>query len=263
MVALLLGGLIFALKDSSVFRQLKPKQWLLLVLIGLIGGSIPFLLFFKGLALTSATQGSFIQKTMFIYVAVLALIFLKEKISKNFLLGALLLLLGNILVLKSLNFSFGYGDLLILLATLFWAAENVLSKYALRELPSKIVAWGRMSFGSVFILGFLLAIGKASLILTLNPSQIVWVLITAALLFGYVFTWYSGLKHIPVSVATAILLLGSPITTLLVAASTGKINLSDILAGILILGGLIIVAGFDHIQKRFFSAAALKNYLNF
>jgi len=249
-VALLLTAVILFFKDFKALKQLRPKQWILLVLIGLVGGSIPFLLFFKGLAMSGAAQGSFIQKTMFIYVAVIAMIFLKEKLSKNFLIGALLLLLGNLLLLKTLKFSFTYGDLLIFLATLFWAAENVISKYALRELVGRTVAWGRMFFGSIFILGYLGLSGQLSLVENVTFPQIIWISITSMLLFAYVMTWYSGLKYIPVSLATAILLLGSPITTLLTVMATGKISWQEILSGALILIGLILIVSFDYIWKK-------------
>jgi drug/metabolite transporter (DMT)-like permease len=250
MVALLLTGAVIFLKDFKTLKQLRSKQWFLLVLIGLVGGSIPFLLFFKGLALSSAAQGSFIQKTMFIYVAAIAVIFLKEKLSKNFLIGALLLLLGNLILLKTLNFSFTYGDLLIFLATLFWATENVISKYALRELTGRTVAWGRMFFGSIFILGYLGLSGQLSLVNNVTFPQIIWISITSVLLFSYVMTWYSGLKHISVSLATAILLLGSPITTLLTVMAAGKISWQEILSGALILIGLILIVSFDYIWNK-------------
>ena len=249
-VALLLTAAILFFKDLKALKQLGPKQWFLLVLIGLIGGSIPFLLFFKGLAMSGAAQGSFIQKTMFVYVAAMAMIFLKEKLSKNFLIGALLLLLGNLLLLKTLKFSFTYGDLLIFLATLFWAAENVLSKYVLRELTGRTVAWGRMFFGSIFILGYLGLSGQLSLVENVTFPQIIWISITSMLLLAYVMTWYSGLKYIPVSLATAILLLGSPITTILTVMATGKISWQEILSGALILIGLILIVSFDYIWKK-------------
>ena len=53
----------------------------------------------------------------------------------------------------------------------------------------------------------------------MSGAQWGWVLFTAALLLGYVLTWYVGLKQVPVTVATCILLLGSPITTLLQLAN--------------------------------------------
>ncbi len=240
-VAILICGLLLIMKDWRILKNLRTKYWGLLLTIGLIGGSIPFLLFFKGLSLTIGVQGSFIHKTMFIYVAVLAGLFLKEKIDKKFLFGGLLLLLGNAFLLKFIPHSLGKGDLLILIATLFWAVENVISKYALKELFPRIVAWGRMFFGSIFILIFLAFTGQLSLVASLNISQISWVLITGIILFGYVMTWYTGLKYIPVSVATTILLLGAPITTLLTFIYTGIISRIEILGAVLVLVGVIFI----------------------
>jgi len=214
-VALLIISWLLMMKDWKVLKNLTKKQWSLLLLIGLIGGSIPFLLFFKGLSMTSGVQAAFIHKAMFIYIAILAAIFLKEKISRGFLTAGLILFLANILLLKMGSYSFGWGDLFILSATLFWAGENVLSKYVLKDLPPRIVIWGRMFFGSIFIILFLLITGQVSSANSLNLSQIGWVLITSIFLFGYVSTWYTGLKYFKVSEAAVVLLLASPITTLL------------------------------------------------
>jgi drug/metabolite transporter (DMT)-like permease len=240
-VAVLICCLLLIMKDWRILKNLSKKYWGLLLAIGLIGGSIPFLLFFKGLSLTSGVQGAFIHKTMFIYVAVLAVIFLKEKISKKLLFGGLLLLLGNAFLFKFIPYSLGNGDLLILLATLFWAAENVISKYTLKELPSRIVIWGRMFFGSIFILIFLAVTGQLSLVADLNISQMGWVLVTGIILLGYMGTWYSGLKYIPVSIAAPILLLGAPITTLLSFMYTGIINWNQVLGIGLAFGGILII----------------------
>jgi len=214
-VALLVVCWLLMMKDWRILKGLGRIQWLSLLTVGLIGGSIPFLLFFKGLSLTAPIQAAFIHKTMFIFIAILAVIFLKEKISKNFLIGGLLLFLGNVFLLRILPHQFNFGDLLILFATLLWASENVLSKHLLKDLPSRVVIWGRMFFGSIFIVLFWLATGQFSLLSSLNLEQVGWVMITAVFLFGYVATWYTGLKYVKVSVAATILLLASPITTVL------------------------------------------------
>lgn len=253
-VAVLVCCLLLAMKDWRLLKGLSKKYWGLLLAIGLIGGSIPFLLFFKGLSLTTGVQGAFIHKTMFIYVAVLAALFLKEKISKKLLFGGLLLLLGNAFLLKFIPYSLGKGDLLILLAALFWAVENTISKYTLRELPSRVVIWGRMFFGSIFILIFLVATGQIGLIGTLNISQMAWVVVTAIILLGYVITWYTGLKYVPVSVATPILLLGAPITALITFIYTGVIGGKQVLGiGLALLGIIIILKVLRTMPKTFLS----------
>jgi drug/metabolite transporter (DMT)-like permease len=249
-VALILTGLILAFKDWRVLKFLTKKQWSWLLTIGLVGGAIPFLLFFKGLSMVSAAEGSFIQKTMFIYIAVLAVIFLKEKIDRKFLAAASLLLIGNILLLKNFHLSFSLGSALIMIATIFWAMENVISKFMLRELPWRMVAWARMFFGSIFIFGFLFFTRQAELIVNLNFKQIGWVAITALFLLGYVATWYSGLKEVEVMKAAAVLLLGSPITTILALISGSKIEAREIFAGALIILGIVLIIDIGNILQK-------------
>ncbi len=222
LVALFLVGLLLGIKEFSGLKKLKRKDWFLLAIIGLVGGCIPFLLFFKGLSMTAAASGSFIHKTMFIYVAILAAAFLKEKIPNRFFIAGALLLMGNLYFLRFLPVSLQIGDLLILTATFFWAVENVISKYALRTLSPRIVAFGRMGIGSVFITLFLIFTGGFSAISTLTALHWQWVLISGIILFGYVTTWYTGLKYVKVSTATIILLLGSPITLLLTFIFQGQ-----------------------------------------
>lgn len=76
-VGLAFLGIILAPKFFSELKALNKKQWAYLLLIALIGGAIPFLLFFKWLTIASAANAAFIHKTLFIWVGLLAVIFLK------------------------------------------------------------------------------------------------------------------------------------------------------------------------------------------
>lgn len=233
--------LTILLCQKGVFLTLKLKDWLKLVLIGFVGGSIPFLLFFQGLKMTSGVQGSFIHKTMFIFVFVPAFLFLKEKVNYKLFLAGLLFLLGNVLFLRMFAFKVGIGDVLILAATILWAIENIISKHTLKSLSGTTVAFGRMFFGLIFILIFLFFTGKISLVSSFTVPQIGWILITSVILYGYVMTYYNGLKLIPVSLASSILVLGSPITTILSFIFFGKgVAILQIIGGILIFSGVAI-----------------------
>jgi drug/metabolite transporter (DMT)-like permease len=181
---------------------------------------------------------------------VLALIFLKEKLDKGIAIGAIMLLAGNFLLLKMNNFSLGTGDWLILAATLLWSIEIIISKQALRTIDSKVVAFGRMFFGSLIILVFLAATSKLPLVAQITSSQLIWILITSAFLLGYVFTWYSGLKTVKASIATSILLLGSVITTLLDLAWGTNITIAQIGGLILLVLGVVSIIGFAKIIKK-------------
>ena len=247
-VGLFLLSLLLLTKEIKHLKTLNRREWLNLITIGIIGGSIPFLLFFKGLTLTSAVQASFIHKNMFLIVALLAPIFLREKLNKNFIIGGALLLLGNALLLsQAFPFSWNLGNTFILGATIFWALENIISKKILISISPNIVAWARMFFGSTVILAYLTFTGQIQLASSLNTNQWLWVGLTALFLFGYVYTWYNGLKEIKVSVATAILTLGAPITTLL-SLLTGSTLTNQQLVGILsITAGIVLLISFQSV----------------
>lgn len=221
-------------------KRLTKKDWIRLVLIGLVGGSIPFLLFFKGLSLTSPVSASFLHKTLFIWVAILAWPILKEKITKLQFLALGLLLFGNIIFLGFKGMSWGYAETIILIATMLWAIENVIAKITLKQVDAMIVAWGRMFFGSIFLIGFLVATGNTTGLLEMNISQVGWILLVAAFLTGYVTTWYSALKRLPVTVTASFLVLASPITTFLNAAFvTHQLSTQKIWGALIILAAVV------------------------
>jgi len=160
-------------------------------------------------------------------------------------------LAGNLLLLRLKFFSFGAGDLLILIAALFWAVEFTISKSALKDIKTNLVVFGRMGFGSLFILLFLAFSGNISGISSLNFPELVWVLITSVFLFFFVFTWYSGLKFIKVSTATCVLLLGSPITTLLSFAFLGSsVTVIQGVGMVLIFSGIGVVINYVYLISK-------------
>jgi len=251
-VALFLLSAIFLLKDYKELLALNKKQWAKLFAIGVIGGSIPFLLFFKGLTMTSAAMGGFIQKMMFIFVAAGAFVFLKEKIDKRFAAAAVLLLVGNFLLLNIKAVSFNMGDALIAIAMLFWAAENVLSKHVLSEVSSRTVAFSRMFFGSLIIIAFWAATGRIGTALSLTSVQLSWIALTAVFLLLYVTSWYYALQKLKASVATSILLIASPITTALNYAFTGAaVTLGQAFGMLLIVAGIIFAIGISDVLGLF------------
>jgi len=245
LVAIALFSLI-ALAAKREFRALLSARNLgKLALIGLVGGSIPFALFFYALDISGGATAGFIHKSLFIFASLFAIILLREKMDRKFLAGAALLFAGNFFLFPPVGI-FSFPALLIFAATLLWALENVISKHALGELPASMVAFGRMFFGALFLLSFLALTGQAGFIFSLSIPQIGWVLLTSALLFLYVFTYYSGLKHLKVSTAASVLLLAQPITLALSSVFLGKaVSLSQGLGMLLVVFGVMLVAGFS------------------
>ena len=101
--------------------------WLGLLAVGVVGGSVPFVLFFVGLAQTKAPQAAFLQKTLVLWVAILAVVTLKERLRPVHWIAIALLLAGQWWLGGGAAFALDSGGLLILIATLLWSAEAVLA----------------------------------------------------------------------------------------------------------------------------------------
>lgn len=213
--ALFLTGLLTLLGRISELKKLSKGQWLKLVLIGSVGGSVPFLLFFKSLTMISAPEAAFLHKTLFLWVALLSYPFLKERLSivQFVALGALLF--SVFLFDAPSKWNLGFGSLLAILATMLWAVENIIAKIVLKDVSALTVGWARMFFGSVFLLIYLAFTGNIVGIVPDSAGQIGWTILTGAVLFGYVATWYSALKIAPATIVSSVLVIAAPITAIL------------------------------------------------
>lgn len=249
-VAVLIISIIFLSKNFQEIKSLTRRQWRNLALIGAIGGSIPFLLFFYALKLTSALNAAFLHKSMFLFVALLAAVFLKERLDKKFLIAILAMFAGIILLFGLKISSFGFPDLLILLAVVFWSIEVVLSKHVLKELSGNTVVFGRMFFGSLIMLSFLFATQRTELLFSLTTPQIAGIAITTLFLLAYNITWFNGLKHVNAAFAAAILSLGLPITAALSAVFQGKqLFLADFAGYAVIIAAVFALSYFSSKQR--------------
>jgi drug/metabolite transporter (DMT)-like permease len=194
-----------------------------LVVIGLLGGGVAFLLFFSGLAMASAPSAAFIHKTMFIWVALMAGPFLAERLGLAPILALGVLLAGQVLILPPLGITWGSGETLIALATMIWAVEVVLAKRLLGRVRSPIVGVGRLGVGLLVLFGFLFATGRIAGIASLGATGWMWVAVTGVLLAGYVGTWMAALRRAPATEVTSILVLGAIITAALTTMSRGSV----------------------------------------
>jgi len=237
--ALLLIGVATMTVDRRAVQAMPARSWAWLAVIGVIGGSVPFLLFFTDLAQASAPSAAFIQKTLFIWVAILAVPLLGERLGFA-QIGALgVLLVGQLLIVNPAGVRWGTGETLIAAATLMWAAETIVARRVLRTVPPALVGAGRLGIGLVVLVGYLVVTGKVAGLIALTGEQLRWAMITGLLLCGYVGTWFAALKRAPASLVTAILVLGAPLTAGLQALQTGSIPAIPALTGQL----LVLVAG--------------------
>jgi drug/metabolite transporter (DMT)-like permease len=140
---------------------------------------------------------------------------------------------------------------MIAAATLLWAGEVVLAKRLLASVPSPVLGTERLGIGLVVLFGYLAISGRLPTVLELTSSQWTWVLVTGALLAGYVGTWFAALSRAPAVVVTSVLVIGAPLTAALDAVARGALPAPTVVAGhLLIVSAVALVGAIAWAQAR-------------
>ena len=230
--ALILVALAVALVPRAQVRALDRRSWTAMLVIGVIGGSVPFVLFFSGLAIASAPTAAFIHKTLFVWVVLLAVPFLGERLGWFPIAALGVLLAGQFLAAPPTGVTWGTGETMILAATLLWAVEVVIARrLLLHDVPSPVLGAARLGIGLVVLVGYLGLTGRFGVVASLTATQWAWGLGTGALLAAYVGTWLAALRRAPASVVASVLVLGAPITAVLSSMANGTVPAAPVLAG--------------------------------
>jgi drug/metabolite transporter (DMT)-like permease len=210
--------LFFSGKWRGIFK-LQRKEKIYLLFIGVIGGSLPFYLFFTGISMIPAVNAAMIHKTLVIWVALLAGPFLKERLSRKQGAAILLVFAGNLLLGGFEGLQFALGELLVLAATILWAIENIIAKKVLPRVNVDLVTAVRMGFGALLLLVSALVIQPQELgsLFSLNFNQWFLLILTALFLLVYVSSWYRALKFAPAVTVTTVLTGSTLITNVLSA----------------------------------------------
>jgi drug/metabolite transporter (DMT)-like permease len=233
-VLLLVLVLTLGSSGRASLPSIARRRWPALLAVAVIGGSIPFVLFFEGLKRSEATQSAFIQKTLVVWVALLAVPLLRERFRWPHALAIACLMGGQAWLAGKLGtVSFGQGEAMILGATLLWSVEIVFVKHLLDSVPPRVMAAARMALGTVLLLCWLALTGKLDDLAALSALQWRWALLTGLLLTGYVATWFAALARAQAIDVTAVLVFGAVVTAIL----------SGVVDGAAIgVGGTILVA---------------------
>ncbi len=247
--AIIIGAIFLAVvtfQSGFDYKKFKHVPWKYLIAIGVMGGAFAFLLYFTGLQLTEASTAAFLHDgTLPLFTTLLAFIFLRERISKKMAYAMAAMLAGVIILYASQVAPSQFwpnpqlGDILIIAAVALWAVEYVIAKKAMSLGETNfVVSFARMFFGGIILFGFVLLFGKLSILLTLSIQQWTNILISTALLFGYVLFWYWSIKIINVSKASVLFLL-APVISLIASI----IIFNEYPQALQLVGSAIILVG--------------------
>jgi len=213
------------------------------VVLAVLGGAVPFVMFFEGLARATSADANFLHKTLVVWVAILAVVFLRERIRVLHVLAIALLVAGQAALVGHLpSVTLGSGELLVLGATALWSIEIVVAKRFLAWMaPSTAGAW-RIAGGSVLLVAWSAA--QRADLGALSGDAWMWIGVSGVLLTTYVATWFAALARAPAIDVTAVLTLGALVSSV-IAVARGLQPVGAVAPGSLLLvaGALALLAG--------------------
>jgi drug/metabolite transporter (DMT)-like permease len=243
----LLAAVLMALPLRAMPRPVDGAggrpAWPWLVVVAIIGGAVPFVLFFEGLALASSTDAAFIHKTLVVWVAIGASVVLRERLRPVHIVAIALLVIGHVVVSGGISLSSaGRGEALILAATLLWTLEVLVVKRLLVEIPAPRLATVRMLGGSAALLAWVGVRGELGALAAFTTGQWWWIAVTGTTLAGFVSLWYGALAAAPATDVTAVLVAGAVVTAVLNTGLRGVPVTVDAVGYLVLLAGVVLVA---------------------
>ncbi len=224
------------------FRKYSAKQYLNMSFLGFLGVYLYYVLLYKALSLTSASEGFILAYTWPILVLVLAFFLLKEKFTIKKLLSVLISFLGIIVIvthgnMSSLQFTSLTGDILAISGAGIFALFSVLGKKHNYDQSLSVFIY--------FIAAFIILIPTILLTSSFKmPSLNIWFWILLNGLFVNGISnmfWFKALEHGDTHIISSALYLTPFLSLIYIYLFLGEgILLSSILGLAIIVTGVIL-----------------------
>ncbi len=240
--------ILILLFQKKRFSKINRKDVVPIFLLGFFGVMVYHLGLNYGEQFISPAAASLIIATIPIQIVILALIFLKEKITKLKALGVIIAMCGVVVITiwgkvgSSLRVEYFFGAISVLIAALMGALYTIAGKKLLERYTGLSLTVYAMLFGSIGLIPFL----NNSIIyqvskMSFNGWFAVIFLGIFSTIIGYVI-WYVALK-IKTASEISIYLYAIPVFSTIFSYLMFKeeITLMFIFGGILVLSGLAIV----------------------
>jgi len=223
----------FIVFTFKYFKKLTAKQWQAIVIVSLLSGALGTIFYTAALSKVQFIPFSVIillQQLEPIFAIAAAAWLLKERLSKRFILLAVVALIaGYITAFPTLkvNLATGSGTALAALlavgAAASWGVSTALSKYSLKNTSSVHITAARFAFTPIFALGLVFLLGQNGSLMSLSSTQWLYIVaITFSTGLVALAIYYFGLKRVLASRAT-LLELAFPLSAVVI----GQVFLGD------------------------------------
>ena len=239
---LLLGFNEGFVKIGEVLRE----KFLYFVLLGATGVTLFNIFQNVGIQYTSSGIASVLLATNPLFVLVLSIIFLREEINRNRVIGMMLGFFGIVIVIFGgknimgflLSSSFA-GNILVLFSALCWGLYVIMNKRVLRQYSPLLLTTSAFIFGSLLLFILCVFSRNFSVITGLSATSWLFVIYLGLISSGLTYLlWNYVLKRMEASKASVFLFL-IPIVAILL----GKIILAEKITPSLVVGAGLVLSG--------------------
>lgn len=189
-----------------------------LFLMGAFGSGLPTLLLLIGVSRTTPANAAIVCQVEVVYSALLAALFLGERITRRQVAGTALVLSGTGLILgKDIGTPHWGGDLILMGTVWMFQVSHIISKRLPREVDHWTIAGARMFYGWLVVLPFFLwVLASGGARLSADPH--------ALGLLGYqsvflgslnLWFWYVAIRNLELAKTTAVMLSYPALTMVL------------------------------------------------
>ncbi|MGQ0791714.1 MAG: DMT family transporter [Nitrosopumilaceae archaeon] len=221
------------------------RSYFYIILIAIFGGVIAPILYFLGLEQTSASDTAVLTDAELLFTVILALVFFKEKLNRVGYLSVVLVITGVIIVTTNLQFTSlfetSFGNLLILLSTVFWALDNNISRIITQKISNVArIAQIKSAIGGSIVLGLVFLFGIP---IEIDPALLPNIILLGVGGFGVaLFFFLKALQRIGAIKTLMIFSISSPVGLVFAAIFLGEtISLYQIIAISVILVGIFLI----------------------
>ncbi|MCX6733025.1 MAG: DMT family transporter [Candidatus Roizmanbacteria bacterium] len=194
-------------------EKLNGKEWAAIGTVSLFSGLVGTLLFTSALLMTNYISFSVVfllQKLQPIFALVTARILLKEKLSKKYVIWAIVALISAYFITFPkgiVNLNTGDKTLIAALcafgSAVAWGSTTAFSRYTLLKHDDKYITGLRFWITTVLALIFVIIMGQQSVALTVTWAQFAqFIFIAFSTGMVGLLIYYKGLKKTPVQIST-------------------------------------------------------------
>jgi drug/metabolite transporter (DMT)-like permease len=218
------------------------SKWVLFIIVGVVF-SLALFLYYFGLDLAGAINGTLAQKSTAFFGLLFGYLILKERINKLQVIFCGVLFFGMILAVTQGNFSLlqlNFGVVVILICSAIWMVGHTFSKPYLSErvtTSSELLIMRNLISAAILILTYLMMYGPSQILIIFDPTNAMAYIFMGLVYGSNLFCWYQIMKYLDISIGTIII---TP--QLIVTALFGSIFLGEAFTIFHLIGLIIIIA---------------------